>query len=116
MRQRVRSSAWTRFLQLSIKSPKARPALPSSVSPRREPKSCKSTKALLPWMPASSLRPRLSSTTKFHVTALCALGQKKLGHTDAASLLQETLDEEEATDQALTEIAKTAVNQEAEAA
>ena len=36
--------------------------------------------------------------------------------TDAASLLQETLDEEEATDEALTEIAKTAVNQEAEAA
>ena len=40
---------------------------------------------------------------------------EELGHTDAASLLQETLDEEEATDQALTEIAKTAVNQEAEA-
>ena len=30
------------------------------------------------------------------------------------SLLQETLDEEEATDEALTEIAKTVVNQEAE--
>ena len=41
---------------------------------------------------------------------------EELGHPDAASLLQETLDEEEATDQALTEIAKTAVNQEAEAA
>jgi len=41
---------------------------------------------------------------------------EELGHTDAASLRQETLDEEEATDQALTEIAKTAVNQEAEAA
>jgi ferritin-like metal-binding protein YciE len=41
---------------------------------------------------------------------------EELGHTDAASLLQDTLDEEEATDQALTEIAKTAVNQEAEAA
>jgi ferritin-like metal-binding protein YciE len=41
---------------------------------------------------------------------------EELGHTDAASLLQETLDEEEATDRALTEIAKTAVNQEAEAA
>ena len=41
---------------------------------------------------------------------------EELGHTDAASLLQETLNEEEATDQALTEIAKTAVNQEAEAA
>jgi ferritin-like metal-binding protein YciE len=41
---------------------------------------------------------------------------EELGHPDAASLLQDTLDEEEATDQALTEIAKTAVNQEAEAA
>jgi len=41
---------------------------------------------------------------------------EELGHTDAASLLQETLDEEEATDEALTKIAKTAVNQEAEAA
>lgn len=41
---------------------------------------------------------------------------EELGLDDAASLLQETLDEEEATDQALTEIAKSAVNQEAEAA
>ena len=41
---------------------------------------------------------------------------EELGHADAASILQETLDEEEATDQALTKIAKTAVNQEAEAA
>ena len=41
---------------------------------------------------------------------------EELGHPDAASLLQETLNEEEATDQALRKIAKTAVNQEAEAA
>jgi len=41
---------------------------------------------------------------------------EELGLSDAASLLQETLNEEEATDQALTKIAKTAVNQEAEAA
>jgi ferritin-like metal-binding protein YciE len=41
---------------------------------------------------------------------------EELGLDDAASLLQETLDEEEATDKALTQIAKTAVNQEAEAA
>ena len=41
---------------------------------------------------------------------------EELGLDDAASLLQETLKEEEATDEALTEIAKTAVNQEAEAA
>lgn len=41
---------------------------------------------------------------------------EELGLDDAASLLQDTLEEEEATDDALTEIAKTAVNQEAEAA
>ena len=41
---------------------------------------------------------------------------EELGLEDAAALLQETLDEEEATDEALTEIAKSAVNQEAEAA
>ena len=33
--------------QLSIKSPKARPVLPSSVSPRKAPKSCRSTKVHL---------------------------------------------------------------------
>ena len=36
--------------------------------------------------------------------------------TDAASLLEETLDEEEATDAALTKIAELVVNQEAVAA
>jgi ferritin-like metal-binding protein YciE len=41
---------------------------------------------------------------------------EQLGLEDAAELLQETLDEEEATDEALTEIAKTAINQQAEAA
>ena len=39
---------------------------------------------------------------------------EELGLDEAASLLQETLDEEEATDEALTEIAKSVVNQEAE--
>src|ERR1700687_2640452 len=39
---------------------------------------------------------------------------EELGLSDAASLLQETLDEEKATDQALTEIAETVVNQEGE--
>jgi ferritin-like metal-binding protein YciE len=39
---------------------------------------------------------------------------EELGLDQAASLLQETLDEEEATDEALTEIAKSVVNQEAE--
>jgi len=39
----------------------------------------------------------------------------ELGLDDAVELLQETLDEEEATDQALTELAETVVNQEAQA-
>jgi ferritin-like metal-binding protein YciE len=40
----------------------------------------------------------------------------ELGLDDAASLLKETLEEEKATDETLTEIAKTAVNREAKAA
>jgi ferritin-like metal-binding protein YciE len=41
---------------------------------------------------------------------------EELGLTDAASLLEETLIEEKATDEALTRIAENVVNQEAEAA
>ena len=41
---------------------------------------------------------------------------EELDLDDAVSLLKETLEEEEATDEALTEIAKTAINQQAEAA
>ena len=40
---------------------------------------------------------------------------EEMGLDDAAKLLQETLDEEEATDEALTEIAESVVNQEAQA-
>jgi len=40
---------------------------------------------------------------------------EELGLDDAVKLLQETLDEEEATDQALTELAEQVVNQEAQA-
>jgi len=39
---------------------------------------------------------------------------EELGLDNAAKLLQETLDEEEATDQALTELAESVVNQEAQ--
>jgi ferritin-like metal-binding protein YciE len=39
---------------------------------------------------------------------------EQLGMSDAASLLQETLDEEEATDKTLTELATSVVNLEAE--
>src|ERR1700726_3468289 len=41
---------------------------------------------------------------------------EELGLDDAVTLLEETLEEEKATDKALTEIAKTAINQQAEAA
>ena len=41
---------------------------------------------------------------------------EELGLDDAVSLLEETREEEEATDEALTEIAKTAINQQAQAA
>jgi len=41
---------------------------------------------------------------------------EELGLDDAVSLLEETLEEEEATDEALTEIAKIAINQQAEEA
>ena len=40
---------------------------------------------------------------------------EELGLDDAVKLLQETLDEEEATDEALTELAESVVNQEAQA-
>lgn len=39
---------------------------------------------------------------------------EELGHDEAVELLQATLDEEEATDQALTKLAESAVNQEAQ--
>jgi ferritin-like metal-binding protein YciE len=39
---------------------------------------------------------------------------EKLGHEDAAELLSETLEEEKATDEALTALAETAINAEAE--
>ena len=41
---------------------------------------------------------------------------EELGLGDAVSLLQDTLEEEKATDEALTDLAKTAVNQQAEVA
>jgi ferritin-like metal-binding protein YciE len=41
---------------------------------------------------------------------------EELGLNDAVPLLQATLEEEEATDQALSELAEAAVNQEAQAA
>ena len=40
---------------------------------------------------------------------------KELGHTESLKLLKETLGEEEATDEALTELAESVINQEAQA-
>ncbi len=58
---------------------------------------------------------RRSSTTRSPATARCAPGPRNSVSTTRAKLLQETLDEEEATDQALTELAESVVNQEAQA-
>jgi len=44
---------------------------------------------------------------------LCAFA-KQLGHTDAASILHETLDEEKRTDEKLTQLAERRVNQKAD--
>ena len=43
----------------------------------------------------------------------CRTWANALGHTDAASLLEETLDEEKQADQKLTQIAESSVNQDA---
>ena len=49
------------------------------------------------------------------VAAITRGSAEELGLDDGAKLLQETLDQEEATDEALTEIAETVVNQEGQA-
>jgi ferritin-like metal-binding protein YciE len=45
---------------------------------------------------------------------LCAWAEQ-LGHSKSVELLKETLDEEEATDEALTELAESVINQQAQA-
>jgi len=87
-----------------------------SVSPRRELRLCRSTK-ISPALDASLLA-AAKAVEHYEISRYGTLRtwDEELGHPDAASLLQETLNEEEATDQALRKIAKTAVNQEAEAA
>jgi ferritin-like metal-binding protein YciE len=52
---------------------------------------------------------------KSPATARLSHGQE-LGLEDALVLLQETLEEDKSTDEALTDVAKTAINQQAEAA
>ena len=56
---------------------------------------------------------RLSASSRYGTLIAWA---EELGLGDAVSLLQDTLEEEKATDEALTDLAKTAVNQQAEAA
>jgi ferritin-like metal-binding protein YciE len=53
---------------------------------------------------------------RYPAMELCVAWAEGLGLNDAVELLQETLEEEEATDEALTEIAKSTINQRAEAA
>jgi ferritin-like metal-binding protein YciE len=62
-----------------------------------------------PALDAGCLPPRRQwSTTRFHATGRLKAWAEELGLDDAADLLQETLDEEEATN-------KAAINQQAEA-
>jgi hypothetical protein len=58
----------------------------------------------------------LSQSSRFLGTGTLKAWAEELGLDDAAELLQETLDEEQATDEALIEIAKSTINQQAEAA
>jgi Domain of unknown function (DUF892) len=67
-------------------------------------------------MPACSRQPRRSSITKFRAMARCGRGRRSSACRIAAELLEATLQEEKATDEALTKIAETVVNQEAQAA
>ena len=50
------------------------------------------------------------------VTELSRTWAEELGYSRSVNLLQETLDQEEATDEALTELATNSVNAHAEAA
>jgi hypothetical protein len=58
-------------------------------------------------------RAKLSTSRRFDRDAAlgAAIRAEQLGLDDAVELLEETLDEEEATDEALTEIAQSAINQ-----
>ena len=58
-----------------------------------------------------SLPPRSEwSTTRSRGTVRCAPSQDRLGHTEHARLLQETLDEEDATDHKLMAMADRIIN------
>jgi ferritin-like metal-binding protein YciE len=67
-------------------------------------------------MPDFSRLHRLSNTMKSRATARFAPWVEELGLKKAVTLLESTLTEEKATDEALAEIAGSVVNQEAQAA
>ena len=73
----------------------------------------KGTPALDAGMLAAAQAVEHYEITRYGTLIACA---EKLGLRDTIPLLQENLDEEKATDEALTELAETAVNQYAEAA
>ena len=55
------------------------------------------------------------STTRWPPTAPLSPGRRAMGHTDAAELLQATLDEEKAADEKLSALAEGGINQDAAA-
>ena len=97
------------------RSRRAKHARQSSVSPTRAPRSWKNTRA--PALDAGLLA-AAQAVEHYEISRYGTLiaWAEELGLDEAVSLLEETLEEEEATDEALTEIAKTAINQQAEAA
>jgi ferritin-like metal-binding protein YciE len=97
-------------------SPRARPARRSSASPTRARKSWTSIKGS-PALDAGLLA-AAQAVEHYEISRYGTLRAwaEALGLDDAIPLFNATLEEEEATDQALTEIAETVVNQQAEAA
>ena len=116
LKPRARSSGLNRCSRRSTRSLRARPVPPSSALPTKAPKSCRTTRAH-PALDAGLLA-AAQAVEHYEIARYGTLiaWAEELGLEDAVSLLEETLEEEKATDEALTEIAKRAINQQAEAA
>ena len=67
------------------------------------------------WMPASSLRVSVRSTTEIAAYGTLVAWARGMGHTEAERLLQRTLEEEKAADEKLTSLAESGINQDAAA-
>ena len=67
-------------------------------------------------MPVCSLRPRRSNTTRSLATVRSRPGPQSLASIEAVKLLEATLAEEKKTDETLTKLAQSEVNQHAQAA